>query len=219
MRTALGRASLAAVAAVVTISLVGACSDGSKSHKAAPSTPAPTNPDADTPYAHMARVPALTVTSQDFTDGQPMGKPQRSGLFGGGGNDTSPQVSWSGAPPATKSYAVTMLDQDAPTGSGFWHWAVANIPADVTSLPTGAGADNSTMLPPGAFQLPNDARLARYVGAAPPAGTGIHRYFLTVVALDVADIKVDKTATPALLGAMMASHTVARGHIMATAAP
>ena len=92
------------------------------------------------PFARLPVVPSFTVTSTDVTDGQPLPPAQMSGIFEvPGGKDLSPQLSWSGAPAETKSYTVTMYDPDAPSGSGFWHWAVADIPASVTGLPTGAG--------------------------------------------------------------------------------
>jgi len=105
------------------------------------------------------------VTSTDVTDGQALPPAQMSGIFGvPGGEDISPQLSWSGAPAETKSYTVTMYDPDVPSGSGFWHWALADIPASVTGLPTGAGDGTGEHLPTGAFHfaaaLPNDARLA-----------------------------------------------------------
>ena len=125
--------------------------------------------------------------------------PQVSGIFGAGGQDISPQLSWSGFPSGTQSFVVTMCDPEAPTVSGFWHWAVVNIPANVTELPAGAGDESGSGLPPGAFQLPNDARTARYVGAGPPEGHGRHRYIFAVLALDAERIEIDKEATPALL--------------------
>jgi Raf kinase inhibitor-like YbhB/YbcL family protein len=112
---------------------------------------------------------------------------------------------------------VTVYDPDAPTGSGFWHWAVANIPADTTSLPEGAGDETGSGLPAGAVQLPNDARAARYVGAAPPAGHGEHRYFITVHALGIEDIGVPADATPAFLGFNMAGQILGRATLIATA--
>jgi len=153
----------------------------------------------------------FTVISAGFKDGQPLPAPQLSGL------DASPQLSWTGAPEGTESYAVTVYDPDAPTGSGFWHWAVADIPATTTSLPEAAGDDTGSGLPGGAWQLPNDARLARYIGAAPPAGHGPHRYVITVHALDVAEIGVARDATPALLGFVMGAHVLARATIVGTA--
>ena len=101
--------------------------------------------------------------------------------------------------------------------SGFWHWAVANIPAAVTSLPEGAGDDSGSGLPGPAVQLPNDRREARFVGAVPPAGHGPHRIVITVHALDVEDIGVPADATPAFLVYAMGFHTLARATLMATA--
>jgi hypothetical protein len=93
------------------------------------------------PFACLPVVPNFTVTSTDIIDGQPLPPAQMSGIFQvPGGKDLSPQLSWSGAPAETKSYTATMYDPDAPSGSGFWHWALADIPASVTGLPAGAGA-------------------------------------------------------------------------------
>jgi len=118
------------------------------------------------PFAGLPVVPGFTVTSTDVADGEPLPAAQMSGIFQvPGGKDLSPQLSWSGGPAETKSYTVTMYDPDAPSGSGFWHWAVADIPASVSELPTGAG-DGNEHLPTGAFHVPNDARLARFVGGA-----------------------------------------------------
>ena len=125
------------------------------------------------PYARLPQVPRFAVTSTAAADGTALPPAQRSGLFGiPGGQDISPDLTWSGAPEGTKSFAVTVFDADAPTMSGFWHWAVFNIPAAITSLPAGAGDADGAGLPRGAVQLPNDARLPQYIGAAPPAGHG-----------------------------------------------
>ncbi|XVV13885.1 YbhB/YbcL family Raf kinase inhibitor-like protein [Actinoplanes sp. CA-131856] len=166
-----------------------------------------------TPYDLIAKVPSFTLTSTDVTDGAEMKLPQASGVFGAGGEDVSPQLSWSGFPAGTKSFVVTVYDPTAPTGSGFWHWAIADIPATVTSLPTGAGVENSTELPEGAWQLANDARLRRYIGAAPPAGSGRHDYYIAVHAVDVESIGIDKESTPAFLGFTLTGHTLARAVI------
>ena len=159
------------------------------------------------PYADLPQLPTFTVTSSDITDGQTLPTAQVSGVMGAGGQDTSPQLSWSGAPGGTQSYAVTVYDPDAPTASGFWHWAVFNIPADVTSLATDA---SKAGLPAGAVQLPNDARLPGYVGAAPPAGHGPHRYWTVVHAVDVPTLDIPAEATPAFLGFNLFSHSLAR---------
>lgn len=120
------------------------------------------------PFARLPEAASFTVTSTTVADGAAWPIAQFSGLSGvPGGKDVSPQLSWSGAPEGTRSYAVTVYDPDAPTGSGFWHWAVADIPASVTALPEGAGDDTGSGLPEGACQLPGDSRAARYIGAAP----------------------------------------------------
>jgi Raf kinase inhibitor-like YbhB/YbcL family protein len=126
-------------------------------------------------------------------------------------------LSWSGAPEGNRSYAVTVYDPDAPTMSGFWHWAVANIPAGVTSSPEGADDDTGSALPEGAVQLPNDRRDTRFVGAVPPPGHGPHRIFVTAHALDVEDIGIAADATPAFLVYTMGYHTLARATLIATA--
>src|SRR4029079_19829664 len=142
---------------------------------------------ANDPFAGLPEVPSFTVTSTTLTEGGGTPPAQMSGLFGvPGGEDVSPQLSWSGAPDGTKSYAVTVLDPDAPTGSGFWHWAVADIPADVTELPTGAGEAGNAKLPGNAFQLRHDGGAADFVGAAPPAGHGGHRDFFILHAVHLA---------------------------------
>src|SRR3954463_8117091 len=173
---------------------------------------------ANDPFARLPEAAAFVVTSSTVTDGAALPPAQFSGIFGvPGGKDLSPQLSWSGAPDGTKSYAVTVYDPDAPTGSGFWHWAVAGIPATVTELPEGAGDDTGSGLPEGAFQLPNDARAARFLGAAPPAGHGVHRYVFVVHALDTDRIGVPHDATPALLTFTITGHILARAALTATA--
>ncbi|EUA42080.1 phosphatidylethanolamine-binding family protein [Mycobacterium xenopi 4042] len=91
------------------------------------------------PYARLPKLPSFTLTSKSITDGQPLASAQISGILGAGGEDASPHLSWSGFPEQTRSFAVTVYDPDAPTLSGFWHWAVANLPANVTELPEGVG--------------------------------------------------------------------------------
>ncbi len=168
------------------------------------------------PYASLPQLPTFELTSGDVTDGSAFAIEQASGAFGvPGGKDVSPQLSWSGFPAETKSFAVTVFDPDAPTASGFWHWAVADIPAAVTSLDSGAGSSGGT-LPAGAVQLRNDGGFAGFVGAAPPAGHGYHRYFITVHAVDVDSLGVGADATPAFLGFNLFSHAIARAQIVGT---
>ncbi len=173
----------------------------------------PTPPD---PYDFLAQVPSFTVTSSDVSDGAVLPMPQVSGVMGAGGEDRSPQLSWSGFPEGTRSFAVTMYDPDAPTASGFWHWAVANIPASVTELPSGAGDRDRPNLPGGAIQLRNDVGFAGYVGAAPPPGHGPHRYFIVVHAVDTEALDVSADTTPAVLGFNLSLHTLARATLVAT---
>ena len=165
------------------------------------------------PYSVLPQLPEFTVTSTDFSEGQTLPNPQVSKIFGAGGEDVSPQLSWSGFPTETKSFAVTCFDPDAPTASGFWHWAVADIPASVTSLPAGAGSPGADSFPQGAVTLTNDAALKQYIGAGPPPGHGPHRYMFVVHALDVASLELPEAATPAFLGFNLFSRAIARARL------
>lgn len=166
------------------------------------------------PYARLDAVPSFALSSDDVVDGQPL----PAALFGSdaGGADRSPQLTWNGAPEGTKSFAVTVYDPDAPTGSGFWHWAVANLPASTTSLEAGAGSEGGS-LPEGATVVKNELRLPTFVGATPPEGTGVHRYFVVVHAVDVERLELDPEGTPAVLGFNLHFHTLARAILVGTA--
>lgn len=166
------------------------------------------------PYEFLPELPGFTLTSTDISDGRPLKMAQVSGIMGAGGQDLSPQLSWSGFPEETRSFAVTVFDPDAPTASGFWHWAVANLPDTVTELPTGVG--DGSELPGRALTLRNDAGLPRYVGAAPPAGHGYHRYFVAVHALGVEKLDLGPDASPAYLGFNLFMNAVARAVIHGT---
>lgn len=168
------------------------------------------------PHEFLPEVPSFTVTSTDIAEGKTLDEKHRSGAFGvPGGEDLSPALSWSGAPEGTLSYAVTCYDPDAPTGSGFWHWAVADIPATVTELPTGAGTPDSADLPDSAVTLANDGGMRGFIGAAPPPGHGEHRYYFTVHAVDVESLELPDGASPAFLGFNLFSHTLARATVTA----
>jgi Raf kinase inhibitor-like YbhB/YbcL family protein len=160
------------------------------------------------PYDQLPPAPAFRVTSRDLIDGEEM--PRRTVSEGAGGSNISPYLSWYGFPEATRSFVVTMLDADAPTPSGFWHWAVRDIPAGVTELEPGAGSAGDRGLPSGARHLPNDARHRAYDGPAPPPGHGPHRYFIAVHAVDVETLALDDDATPAYLNFSLLGHTLAR---------
>jgi Raf kinase inhibitor-like YbhB/YbcL family protein len=165
-------------------------------------------------YDHLPELPTFTLTSESFTDGGAWANDQVSGIMGAGGEDVSPQLSWSGFPEETKSFAVTVYDPDAPTASGFWHWAVANLPATVADLPPGAG--DGSELPGGAVTLANDAGQKRFIGAAPPAGHGVHRYYVVVHAVGTEKLDLPEGATPAFLGFNLFQQAIARAIIHGT---
>jgi Raf kinase inhibitor-like YbhB/YbcL family protein len=165
---------------------------------------------APLPYDFHPPVPTFVVTSEDVADGQPMGNKQVANVFGMTGENISPQLSWSGFPAETRSFAVTCYDPDAPTGSGFWHWLVIDIPATVTSLPAGAGAGDLS-LPAGAFHVRNDFGTKDFGGAAPPQGDPPHRYVFAVHAVDSEKLGIDSDVSPAVAGFNLRFHTIGRG--------
>jgi Raf kinase inhibitor-like YbhB/YbcL family protein len=165
------------------------------------------------PYADLPPVPSFSLESSLVADGETMPIAQRDAIFGAGGQDTSPDLTWSGFPDETQSFIITMYDPDAPTPTGFWHWAVINLPASVTSLSAGAGEGDHT-LPDRSAHLPNDASLRRYIGAGPPPGDPPHRYFIVVSALDIPQAGVAATATPALALFHTRANTLARAMLV-----
>lgn len=147
----------------------------------------------------------FTVTSTGFTDGGVLPDAQVHAR-----GNRSPKLHWSGAPEGTKSFAVTCYDPDAPTGSGFWHWTVANLPADVTELAEGA---SSAGLPKGAIEGRTDFGQPGFGGAAPPPGHGPHRYVFTVFAVDTERLEVTPENSGAVFGFNLHFHTLARASI------
>ncbi|GAB1820899.1 YbhB/YbcL family Raf kinase inhibitor-like protein [Herbidospora sp. RD11066] len=165
------------------------------------------------PYDHLPEVAALTVEAAGLADGQTMSARHVFNDWGFSGENVSPALTWSGAPEGTLGYAVTCFDPDAPTGSGFWHWLVFDIPASVTELPEGAGNGPAFAgLPEGAVHAKNDYGIKEYGGAAPPPGWP-HRYLFAVHALDVDKLGVDPDSNPAVVGFNITAHTLARGFI------
>ncbi len=134
--------------------------------------------------------------------------------FGCTGNNISPQLFWASAPEGTKSFAITLFDPDAPTGSGWWHWLIFNIPSDCSELPSGAGNPQSGLAPIGAVQSITDYGTNGYGGPCPPQGHGIHQYIFTIHALDVDKIDLDEKANPALVGFNINAHTIQKASLV-----
>ena len=151
---------------------------------------------------------ALTLNSQDIQHGKPMTKQQEFQGFGCNGDNRSPQLSWSDVPQGTKSFALTVYDPDAPTGSGWWHWQLVDIPADQTGLKANAGAADNSGIPEGSRQIRNDYGIAGFGGACPPQGHGKHRYRFTLHALSVDKLPLPENPSAALVGYMIGAHSI-----------
>ena len=165
-------------------------------------------PVTPNPYDLLPATSSFTVTSADVQDGAPLQQDQ----VADGGN-TSPQLSWQDAPEGTRSFVVTCFDPDAPTPSGFWHWVLVDLPADCTSLDTGAA---SGPLPGNAFHVRNDGGAQGFMGAAPPQGDQVHRYYFVVHAVGKETLGVDEDASPAVVSFNLAFKTVGRAILHGT---
>ncbi|MBI5520595.1 MAG: kinase inhibitor [Desulfovibrio sp.] len=161
--------------------------------------------------AGQALADGLTLTSTDLREGGQVAQAQILSGFGCTGGNVSPQLAWTGAPAGTKSFALTMYDPDAPTGSGWWHWVVFNIPAAARELPRGAGSGGA-VLPAGAVQSRTDFGKPGYGGPCPPPGKP-HRYVLTLFALDVERLDLAPDSPAAMVGFNLGAHTLARTSI------
>jgi Raf kinase inhibitor-like YbhB/YbcL family protein len=169
---------------------------------------------APNPYDFLPPKPGFELTSDDVAEGGTIAEAHVFDGFGLTGGNASPHLRWSGAPEGTAGYVVTILDPDAPTGSGFWHWTVVNLPADVTELPTGAGSSDETLPGSGAFHVRSDYGPRAYGGPAPLAGPKRHRYIFTVHALDE-PLDVAPDTAPAAVGFNLHFHTLARAQFTA----
>lgn len=151
-------------------------------------------------FAHVTAAADFTLTSSDVRAGGSISEQHVLNGFGCQGGNISPALSWTGAPADTKSFAVTVYDPDAPTGSGWWHWVVFNIPANVTQLPRNAGDPQAKMLPAGSIQSRTDFGKPGYGGPCPPTGDKPHRYQFTVYALKTDKLPLDENAPAAMVG-------------------
>ena len=160
---------------------------------------------------------ALTLLSDSFKDGDYLDSRHilsEAYGFGCAGGNVSPHLAWSGAPAGTKSFALTCFDPDAPTGSGFWHWLVVNIPAGATELALGAGAADGGLLPAGALQTRTDFGVPGYGGPCPPQGDHPHRYLFTLFAVKEDSLPVNADTMPAVVGFMLNFNTLAKASLM-----
>lgn len=159
----------------------------------------------------------MRLTSNSFKDGDYLAQEHILSAdygFGCGGGNRSPHLRWEGAPPETKSFALTCFDPDAPTGSGFWHWVVVNIPPGVTELPAGAGNPAGGKLPPAALQVRTDFGKPGYGGPCPPEGDHPHRYLFTVHAVSMDRLPVTADTAAAVVGFYLHFNTLAKVSLM-----
>ena len=152
----------------------------------------------------------LALTSPDIHEGGKIASAQVFNGMGCTGSNTSPALRWTGAPAGTKSFAITAYDPDAPTGSGWWHWVVYNIPATTSQLAAGAGDPKTHLLPAGAVQGNTDFGSPGYGGPCPPAGDKPHHYHFTLYALDIDKLDIPAGATAAYVGFNLHGHTLAK---------
>jgi Raf kinase inhibitor-like YbhB/YbcL family protein len=160
----------------------------------------------------------MTVTSTDISDGSTIGNDHVFNGFGCTGKNISPSLSWSGAPSGTKSFAITVYDPDAPTGSGWWHWVVFNVPAATMSVPKNAGDVKEKLMPAGAIQSRTDFGTNGYGGPCPPKGDPPHHYIFTVFAVDEDKLQFakDDNASAALVGFELHFHSLGKASLTAT---
>lgn len=164
----------------------------------------------------LTHAAGFTLSSPEIKAGGTIPKSFEFNSFGCSGDNKSPALKWTGAPKGAKSFAVTVYDPDAPTGSGWWHWMVVNIPADVTELQADAGALSGTALPRGATQGRSDYGTNAWGGVCPPQGDKPHRYIFTVFALKTEKLELPVDATAALTGFMINGNALGKASFTAT---
>jgi len=160
---------------------------------------------------------AFTIRSNNFKDGDYLAADHILSAdygFGCQGGNKSPHLAWSEAPVGTRSFAITCFDPDAPTGSGFWHWLVVNIPAGVSELAVDAGNRSAPKLPAGALQTRTDFGSPGYGGPCPPAGDHPHRYLFTIFAVGADSLQVTADTSAAVVGFQLHFNTLAKAAIM-----
>src|ERR1041385_6445408 len=164
-------------------------------------------------FSTVAHAESFTLTSTTIKNGGKIGMDHVFDGFGCTGKNISPELKWAGAPKGTQAFAVTMYDPDAPTGSGWWHWVMFNIPATVTSLPANAGKVDRGSAPKGSVQSTTDFGQPGYGGPCPPQGDKPHRYVVTVYALKVDQLPLKQDATGAMVGFYLNQHALAKGSL------
>ncbi|GAB3114974.1 YbhB/YbcL family Raf kinase inhibitor-like protein [Aestuariicella hydrocarbonica] len=166
--------------------------------------------------ASSALAGEFSLTSQTIHEGAMLTNEQVFNGFGCSGENISPDLKWTSGPSGTKSYALTVYDPDAPTGSGWWHWIAYNIPANVTEFSKNAGTEDGALLPAGVVQGRSDFGSYSFGGACPPEGDNAHRYIFTVHALKTEHIELPKDASAALIGFMINANSLGKATLVAT---
>lgn len=165
-------------------------------------------------------ISSIAFTQNTFTlssnhlEGQST-KIQEFNGFGCSGDNISPQLLWKNAPKGTKSFAITMYDPDAPTGSGFWHWVVFDIPSNISELKSGAGNTDKNLIPNGTIQSITNYGIKGYGGPCPPISHGFHQYIITVYALKTNKLGLDENTNPAVVGFYLWNNTIEKASIVA----
>lgn len=171
-------------------------------------------------YLLLLLIPSIALaenfklSSPELKEGSTLGLDQVFKGFGCEGNNLSPELSWKNAPKETKSFAINVYDPDAPTGSGWWHWSIFNIPANINTLTKGSSSDPAK-LPSSAIQGRTDYGTSQFGGACPPVGDKPHHYIFTVYALDTEKIELDSNSSGALVGYYLNKHAIAKAKITA----